>query len=81
MYKFDQGGFVGNVKIFDGHGRLVKTLANNEILGSEGFYHWNGDQDGGAKARTGYYFVWFEVFDLTGTIHTFRNRVIIVGQY
>jgi hypothetical protein len=80
-YKFDQGGFVANVKIFDGHGRLVKTLANNEILGSEGFYRWDGDQDSGSKARSGYYFVWFEIFDLTGAMRTYRNRVIIAGQY
>src|SRR5690606_36438275 len=63
QYKFDQGGYVANVKIYDGQGRLIKQLANNDILGTEGFYRWDGDRDDGTKARIGYYFVWFQVFN------------------
>lgn len=80
-YHFEQGGYVVNAKIFDGKGRLIKVLANNEILGTEGFYRWDGDRDDGSKARIGYYFVWFEVFDLSGKLKTYRNRVIIAGGF
>ncbi|MFN7792162.1 MAG: lamin tail domain-containing protein [Cyclobacteriaceae bacterium] len=79
-YRFNQSGFVANVKILDQAGRLIKTIANNETLGFEGFYRWDGDRDDGGKARLGYYIVWFEVFDLSGAIHTFQKRVVIAGR-
>jgi hypothetical protein len=79
-YKFDQSGFSANVKILDQQGRLIKTIANNEIIGFEGFFRWDGDRDDGTKARLGYYLVWFEVFDLAGTVRTFRDRVIVMGD-
>jgi hypothetical protein len=79
-YRFNQSGFVANVKILDQAGRLIKTIANNETLGFEGFYRWDGDRDDGGKARLGYYIVWFEVFDLSGTIRTFQKRVVIAGR-
>jgi hypothetical protein len=79
-YRFNQSGFVANVKILDQAGRLIKTIANNETLGFEGFYRWEGDTNDGGKARLGYYIVWFEVFDLSGAIHTFQKRVVIAGR-
>lgn len=76
-YRFDQSGFIANVKIADHQGRVIKEIANNETLGFEGFFRWDGDRNDGSKARMGYYFVWFEVFDLSGTLKTFRKRVVI----
>lgn len=78
-YKFDQAGWVANIKIADAQGREIKEIANNETLGSEGFFRWDGDRQDGSKARMGYYVVWFEVFSLDGTVKTFRKRVMI-GQ-
>ncbi len=79
-FKFDQPGFIANVKIFDQQGRLVKTIANNATLGFEGFFRWDGDLEDGGKARAGYYFIWFEVFNTSGTVKTFRERVIIAAR-
>ncbi|MCW5911619.1 MAG: lamin tail domain-containing protein [Cyclobacteriaceae bacterium] len=78
-YQFDHPGWVANIKIADQQGRVVKEIANNETLGTEGFFRWDGDNDNGYKARAGYYFVWFEAFTLDGTVKTFRKRVV-VGQ-
>ncbi len=79
-YRFDQSGLVANVKVLDQQGRLIKTISNNETLGFEGFFRWDGDRDDGSKARLGYYLVWVEVFDLTGTVRTFRERVVVAGD-
>ncbi len=76
-FQFDQGGYVANIKIFDSQGHLVKQLANNEVLGTEGFFRWDGDNDDGNKARAGYYMVWFEVFNSTGEVNVFRKPVAI----
>jgi hypothetical protein len=80
-YRFEQGGNIVNAKIFDRQGRLIKVLANNEVLGTEGFYRWDGDTDEGDKARIGYYFVWFEVLDLSGQVKTYRERIVIAAQF
>jgi len=76
-YRFDQSGFAANIKIVDHQGRLIKEIASNETLGYDGFFRWDGDRDDGSKARMGYYFVWFDVFDLNGTMKTFRKRVVV----
>lgn len=78
-YRFDQSGYSATIKIADQHGRLIKEVANNQTLGYEGFFRWDGDRDDGSKARIGYYFVWFEVFALDGTVKTYRKRVVIGG--
>jgi hypothetical protein len=80
-YKFGQGGNVCNIKIFDDQGRLIKQIANNELLGAEGTIRWDGDQDDGAKARIGYYQVWVEVFDTSGQVNVYRKGVAIAAPF
>jgi flagellar hook assembly protein FlgD len=79
-YRFDQSGMVANIKILDQQGRLIKTLANNLTLGFEGFFRWDGDREDGSKARLGYYLAWVEVFDDSGKVMIFRQRVVVAGD-
>lgn len=79
-FRFDQPGFVANIKILDHQGRLIKTIANNATLGYEGFFRWDGDLDDGSKARSGYYVVWFEVYNNAGNLKTYRERVIVATR-
>ena len=81
QYNFDQGGRVANIKILDQQGREIKKIANNEILATSGFFRWDGDRDDGTKVRPGYYLVWFEVFDTSGRVETFRKRVVVAARY
>ncbi|MEX2230817.1 MAG: lamin tail domain-containing protein [Cyclobacteriaceae bacterium] len=76
-YRFESGGFIANVKIFDQEGRAIRKIAQNQLLGAEGFFRWDGDEDNGSPARTGYYLVWFEIFNSAGQIKTFKKRVAI----
>lgn len=80
-YNFERGGYIANVRILDPQGREIKRLANNELLGTDGFFRWDGDQENGSKARIGSYMVWFEVFDTTGEVKTFRKRVVIAEEF
>jgi hypothetical protein len=79
-YRFDQGGKVANIRIFDQQGREIKQIANNETLATEGFYRWDGDRNDGIKARPGYYVVWFEVYDSSGAVEIFRKRVVVAAR-
>lgn len=80
-YAFDQAGFIANAGIFDAQGHPIKVIASNDLLGAEGFYTWEGDRDDGSRARVGYYWLWFEVFSLSGVVRTYRERIIIAGQF
>jgi hypothetical protein len=79
-YQFEVAGYVANLKILDQQGRVIRTISNNETLGVEGFFRWNGDRDDGSKARMGYYVAWFEVFNIEGTVKTFRKRIVVAGR-
>ena len=76
-YRFSQSGFVANASIYDHQGRIIKSLANNEVLGVEGFFRWDGDRDDGGRARSGYYFAFVEVFNASGQVSTFQKRVVV----
>jgi hypothetical protein len=80
-YNFDQGGYVANVHIFDAQGRSVKELANNDILGTSGFYRWDGDRDDGTKANLGSYMIWFEIFDDQGTVKRYQRRIAVASSF
>jgi hypothetical protein len=76
-YHFDRNGLIANVRVYDQQGRTIRRIAENEMIGSEGFFRWEGDRDNASKAQTGYYMLFFEVFDLDGWIKTIRKRVAI----
>jgi hypothetical protein len=81
QYAFDRAGYVGNIRIYDDRGRLVKTLADNLPLGTGGALRWDGDTDSGGKARIGYYLVMVEIFDATGAIRRYRETVAIAAPF
>ena len=80
-YNFDQGGYIANVKVFDPQGRSVKEIANNDILGTKGFYKWDGDRDDGSKANLGIYMVWFEIFNDKGIVKRYQRRVAVASSF
>jgi hypothetical protein len=80
-YAFDQANLVANIGIFDSGGRLVKTVTRNALLGTSGFFRWEGDMDDGARARVGSYMVKVELFDQTGTRRVILKRVVVSGRF
>jgi len=79
-FKFDTPGFVANVAIYSPSGRKEKILATNKLLGTEGVLIWDGVNDMGEKSRTGIYVIYFEVFDLGGTVRHFKKTCVLGGK-
>jgi hypothetical protein len=79
-YRFDKGGMIGNVRIYDSNGRPIRNIAENISLATEGFFRWDGDADNGSKVSIGYYMVFFEVFDVDGKLELFREKVAIAAR-
>lgn len=49
------------LRIFDRHGRLIRTLAENEPLGNGRYWWWNGLRDDGQKSPIGVYILLAEL--------------------
>ena len=65
----------GSLRVFDLQGRLVRVLANNEVLGIEGSYCWDGLRDDGTLAPYGRYILFAEAFTPKGQV--IRNRLVL----
>lgn len=79
-YRFDRPGFVATLKVFDVAGREVRSLWNNELLGTSGAVSWDGIMDGGSKARMGPYIVLMEAYDLDGHVEKYRTTVTLAHR-
>ena len=79
-YQFDEPGFVGTMKVFDIAGREVRTLLNNELLGTSGAVSWDGIMDGNDLARIGPYIIYMEAYDLAGKVEKFRKSVVLAHR-
>lgn len=79
-YKFNEPGFVGTMKVFDIAGREVRTLMNNELLGTSGAVSWDGLMEGNEPARIGPYIIYMEAYDLAGNVEKFRKTVVLAHR-
>jgi hypothetical protein len=76
-YRLDKPGYNCRLFIYDAIGRMVNTVANNELLGSQGIIYWSGKGNSGRKLTAGIYIVYFEVFDMLGNVHKFKTPVVV----
>ncbi|HPW42403.1 MAG TPA: lamin tail domain-containing protein [Bacteroidales bacterium] len=78
-YMFESPGFIASITIFDTRGRLIRKLIQNELLGTEGTFSWNGITDHGQKAAIGIYIILFEAFDLNGNKRNYKKTAVLGG--
>lgn len=76
----DEPGYVANIKIFDSKGRLIRYLANNQLLGIESVITWDGLDDKSQKAPIGIYVVYIEIFDLDGNVKQYKKSVVVAAR-
>ncbi len=81
QYHFPGQGNVATVTIFDAAGREVKKWVRNELLGTAGFYTWDGTDDRGAKVRTGRYIVHISLFDMGGKVRQYKRDVVVGARF
>ena len=79
-YRFSTPGCRARILVFDPGGRLVREIAMGELLGTEGFYTWNGCDRNGELAGRGLYLVFTVVSGVDGRIRRYRNTCILSGN-
>jgi flagellar hook assembly protein FlgD len=80
-YQLPGQGNVATVSVYDGAGREVKKWIRNELLGTEGFYTWDGTDDRGGKVRTGRYIVFITLFDMQGRQQQYKEEVVVGAKF
>lgn len=76
-YQLDTPGQFANVNIYDQNGRLVRNLAQGELLPTSGFLRWDGETNDGNMARLGYYVVFFELYSTAGNTEIVKETVVV----
>ncbi len=79
-YHFSNAGNVANVLVYDAKGRLIRNLVNNELLGNDGSFAWDGVTNANDKARIGMYIFYIEVFDINGDTKNFKKTCVLGGK-
>src|SRR5690606_19069934 len=76
--RFNQGGKMTNVIIFNSLGKEVRTLLQNHRLGTRDIIKWDGLDNAGKNSPTGVYHLSIEVYDSNGYLKTFKKSCILV---
>jgi flagellar hook assembly protein FlgD len=66
MYTIPKLGTTANIHVFNTAGEIVKQLANNHLLSTNGVYQWDGTTSKGEKAQNGYYLIRVEMLNSDG---------------
>ncbi|MFT3979331.1 MAG: lamin tail domain-containing protein [Ferruginibacter sp.] len=79
-YNFPEPGYVANMTIFDAAGRRVRYLQRNALMGTKGYFRWDGLGDKAERLPIGMYVLYTEVFNLQGKTKKFKNVVVIARK-
>lgn len=72
-----EAGSMARIMIFNANGQLVRMLVNNELLGTQAVYSWDGTTDSRQKATAGIYVVMAEISGTTGKVKRYKESVVI----
>ncbi|GMQ26355.1 lamin tail domain-containing protein [Algoriphagus sp. oki45] len=76
-YLLDQPGWLGTFRIYTSGGQLVETLGQNQLLGREGIFVWDGTDAEGRRVRPGYYVLLTELYNLSGELIVIKKTVVV----
>lgn len=79
-YQLSEPGWTGTFKIYSSAGQLVQTLAQNQILGTEGLLTWSGTDSTGKLVRSGYYVLVAELYEPNGGSKVFKKTIVVATR-
>jgi hypothetical protein len=79
-YKLSTGTATIRIRIYDAMGRIIRSLANNDLSGANGSVIWDGYNDYKERARIGIYIVLLESLDGAGGKNQTVKGTVVVAQ-
>jgi hypothetical protein len=80
FYHFENPDVTANIMVFDGRGRLVRQLASNTVLGTEGFLSWDGTNTKGQVEEPGLYVLYSEIYASEGKVSLYKNICVLAKK-
>lgn len=80
QFKFESG-YAANISIYDSRGRLVRHLANNELISADGSIKWDGKDNNGKTANVGIYIVYIEVYNGNGDAKEYKKTCVLAKKF
>jgi hypothetical protein len=79
-YSLDQGGYTGNVRLYNDHGQEVRHLIKSELLGRDGSFVWDGLSELGAQLPVGAYIAILEAFGIQGEVIKYQTICVLAAK-
>lgn len=76
-YRLNQSGYMARGWIFDLSGRKVALIADNTLLGTQGYLEWNGKGRDGSPLNTGIYIIYLELWHPGGNV--IRKKQVLLN--
>ena len=76
-YRLNQSGYMARGWIFDLSGRKVALVADNTLLGTQGYLEWNGKGRDGSPLNTGIYIIYLELWHPSGNVIR-KKQVLLI---
>lgn len=80
-YNFQSAGNTVSVLIFDTGGNIVRTLINNELCGTRGFFSWDGFNENNKRMKPGIYIVLVKTYNAKGETGTYKKTGVLAIIY
>lgn len=75
-----QQNSVANIAILDLEGRKLRTLATNQLLGTDTGIVWDGSDDAGRRLPIGRYIIVGEIFNPQGKVAEIKRTVVLASK-
>ncbi len=72
-------GNICSIYIFNTEGQIIKTLVNNELIGVDETFFWDGTNDGNKRLNDGVYIVLTKILSQNGEDNIFKNVCVLVN--
>jgi hypothetical protein len=73
-------GVIGNMEIYNVNGVKIKTLATNQLLGTDEFIIWDGTMDNQQVANLGIYIIYLEFIFPKGKVEKIKKVVTLTRR-
>jgi len=80
QYRFEKAAHTISILIYDDRGQLIRTLVNNQFIGTEGSYSWDGINDHRERERKGMYIIFIRIMDGSGKINVYKKICVLGGK-
>ncbi|RZL44475.1 MAG: hypothetical protein EOP00_19840 [Pedobacter sp.] len=79
-YKFKENGNLATINIYTDRGVLVRKLARNITMSTQGTISWDGLNDGGQLCKVGIYVIKTDIFTINGTTDSFKQTCVLASK-